>query len=102
MTGEQAITRQQVNVATRDIDQEFLENYYNDPGNHEKPEKTYMERLAEVKEEMTRSGTYKQTFDELQWGGKTAWRNAARCSGRIVWKTLKVQLYLDAPTLSIY
>merc|ERR1719348_219613 len=70
--------------------EEFLTSYYEDPGNHEPPEKSKEERIAEVIAQMKANGKYRQTSDELVWGAKTAWRNAARCSGRIVWKTLRV------------
>merc|ERR1719431_1452025 len=70
--------------------QEFLDDYYADSGNHDKPKQTKEERLTEVLEELKEKGTYWQTKDELSWGAKTAWRNAARCSGRIVWRTLKL------------
>merc|ERR1719347_1975673 len=69
---------------------QFLDFYYDDPANHETPAKSKEDRLAEIRGEIERKGTYRQTFDEMEWGAKTAWRNAARCSGRIVWKTLKM------------
>lgn len=37
------------------------------------------------------SGTYQLTETELVFGAKLAWRNAARCIGRIQWSKLQVQ-----------
>ena len=34
--------------------------------------------------------TYCLTADELEWGARTAWRNAPRCPARVVWKKLTV------------
>ena len=31
-----------------------------------------------------------RTQDELEWGARTAWRNAPRCPARVVWKRLTV------------
>jgi nitric-oxide synthase, bacterial len=49
------------------------------------------ERLAEVRASVSRTGTYEHTFPELQWAARTAWRHAARCSGRDKWRTLRVR-----------
>lgn len=35
-------------------------------------------------------GTYQLTETELIFGAKLAWRNAARCIGRIQWSKLQV------------
>ena len=43
-----------------------------------------------VRREIAESGFYRQTFDELAYGAKLAWRNSNRCIGRLYWKTLKV------------
>jgi len=41
-------------------------------------------RLKQVKEEVETSGTYVQSFDELQYGCRLAWRNSGRCIMRKV------------------
>jgi len=48
-------------------------------------------RLAEIKTEIHRFGTYWQTPDELAYGAKVAWRNNPRCIGRLHWKSLTVR-----------
>ena len=49
------------------------------------------ERLAEVSESIENSGSYELTAEELEFGSRTAWRNASRCVGRIQWSNLKVK-----------
>jgi nitric-oxide synthase, bacterial len=48
-------------------------------------------RWAEVSAELERTGTYVQTYDELSFGAKLAWRNATRCIGRLFWSGLEVR-----------
>lgn len=48
-------------------------------------------RMMEVEEEIQRSGTYIQTTEELEIGARLAWRNSAKCVGRIAWNTLKIR-----------
>ncbi|MFZ4681691.1 MAG: nitric oxide synthase oxygenase [Terrimicrobiaceae bacterium] len=48
-------------------------------------------RLAEVREEISRTGTYTQTYDELVHGARLAWRNSNRCLGRRFWMNLEVR-----------
>ncbi len=47
-------------------------------------------RWAEARREISRSGTYTHTPDELAWGARTAWRNTGRCIGRLFWESLDV------------
>jgi nitric-oxide synthase len=37
------------------------------------------------------TGTYWHTPAELTWGARVAWRNAARCIGRLYWNSLHVR-----------
>ena len=48
------------------------------------------ERLASVSESVSRTGSYFQTEEELQYGAKVAWRNNSRCIGRLFWKSLMI------------
>uniref|UniRef100_A0A9J7X262 Nitric oxide synthase n=1 Tax=Cyprinus carpio carpio TaxID=630221 RepID=A0A9J7X262_CYPCA len=52
--------------------------------------KAHDDRLEEVKKEIETSGTYQLKDTELIYGAKHAWRNAARCVGRIQWSKLQV------------
>ncbi|WP_425265359.1 nitric oxide synthase oxygenase [Streptomyces rubellomurinus] len=49
------------------------------------------ERLRAVLDEIDRTGSYRHTPAELAYGAKLAWRNAARCIGRLYWRSLVVR-----------
>ena len=48
-------------------------------------------RLRAVRDELTRTGTYTLSAAELTHGGRVAWRNSARCVGRLYWEALEVR-----------
>ncbi|MFC4079084.1 nitric oxide synthase oxygenase [Amycolatopsis samaneae] len=48
-------------------------------------------RLARVRAEIERTGTYRHTPAELAFGARAAWRNAARCIGRLYWRGLRIR-----------
>ncbi|GAB7187761.1 nitric oxide synthase oxygenase [Kitasatospora sp. Ki12] len=48
-------------------------------------------RLRAVLDEIDRTGSYRHTPAELTYGAKLAWRNAARCIGRLYWRSLVVR-----------
>lgn len=52
--------------------------------------KAHVDRLEEVTKEIEATGTYQLKDTELIYGAKHAWRNAARCVGRIQWSKLQV------------
>jgi nitric-oxide synthase len=47
-------------------------------------------RLREVEKEIAATGSYTQTYDELAYGCKIAWRNSTQCIGRLFWPAMKV------------
>lgn len=47
-------------------------------------------REREVVASLRRTGHYDHTPDELAFGARVAWRNHARCIGRLYWKSLEV------------
>lgn len=49
-------------------------------------------RLHQIQKDIEATGTYHLTETELIFGAKLAWRNAARCIGRIQWSKLQVTL----------
>ena len=53
-------------------------------------EKDYEKRLEQIDLEISNTGLYNLTFEELEYGCRLAWRNAARCINRLFWPTLKV------------
>ncbi|MFE0704200.1 nitric oxide synthase oxygenase [Streptomyces sp. NPDC058872] len=48
-------------------------------------------RVREVLAEIDRTGTYEHTPGEIAFGARVAWRNAARCIGRLYWRSLVVR-----------
>ena len=49
------------------------------------------DRIAYIKEEIDRTGTYRHLPHELEHGARMAWRNSNRCIGRLFWKSLVVR-----------
>ncbi len=68
--------------AGRFIDQFYLENAL--------PESERRLRRRQVRREMLRHGHYEHTPEELAYGARVAWRNHARCIGRLTWQSLEV------------
>lgn len=56
-------------------------------------------RWAEIKQAVAETGTYVQTFAELEWGTRVAWRQAVRCIGRARWQSLVVRDARTARTI---
>jgi nitric-oxide synthase len=48
-------------------------------------------RVAEVRRQIDRHGTYEHTGEELEFGARVAWRNANRCIGRLYWRSMRVR-----------
>lgn len=65
----------------------YLELFHGESGSRDEIEG----RLAEIQAEISDSGTYWQTGAELAYGARIAWRNNARCIGRLHWQTLVVR-----------
>jgi nitric-oxide synthase len=49
------------------------------------------QRLRAVEAEFAERGTWTPSFGELEHGARMAWRNNARCIGRLFWQSLKVR-----------
>lgn len=61
--------------------------------------------MEEVRKEIEATDTYQLRDTELIYGAKHAWRNAARCVGRIQWSKLQVghsSLYAKSVSGSTY
>jgi nitric-oxide synthase len=72
-----------------DVDEaiEFLRLYY-----EENPEAgCAAHRIAWVRGEIELTGTYQHTSEELAFGARVAWRNSARCIGRLYWRSMRVR-----------
>lgn len=50
----------------------------------------YEARLRQIEHDVETTRTYHLTETELIYGAKLAWRNSARCIGRIQWSKLQV------------
>jgi nitric-oxide synthase len=72
-----------------DLDEarEFLERFHREsqPGGDQEL------RWAQIKAETAETGRYEQTFAELQFGARVAWRQSVRCIGRTRWQSLVVR-----------
>jgi len=53
-------------------------------------------RLAQASPEYADRGTYTQTYAEAATAARVAWRNSARCIGRLYWRSLVVRDRRDA------
>lgn len=71
------------------------------PCPHRSGSKAHMERLEEVTKEIEATDTYQLRDTELIYGAKHAWRNAARCVGRIQWSKLQVSTTATQPARDI-
>lgn len=63
------------------------------------PDASRATRWREIRDEIAATGTYTHTAHELEFGARVAWRNSARCIGRLYWKSLRVRdlRHLRAP-----
>jgi nitric-oxide synthase len=67
--------------------EEFIELYH-----AENPEAgPARDRIAVIRAEIGATGTYEHTTGELTFGARVAWRNSARCIGRLYWQSLHVR-----------
>jgi len=48
-------------------------------------------RIRQVRREIEATGTYWHTASELEFGARVAWRNSAKCIGRLYWRSLQVR-----------
>ena len=48
-------------------------------------------RLRQVRAAVEAHGSYEHTPDELAFGARVAWRNSARCIGRLYWRSMTVR-----------
>ena len=67
--------------------EEFLEQFHAETS----PGYPLRRRLRRVRAEIERTGTYVHTEAEVTFGARVAWRNAARCIGRLYWRGLHVR-----------
>ena len=51
----------------------------------------FVRRWCNVRAEITATGTWRHTSDELSVDAQVAWRNSAHCIGRLRWQSLHVR-----------
>ncbi|MEV6911453.1 nitric oxide synthase oxygenase [Amycolatopsis sp. NPDC051071] len=68
--------------------EDFLRLFHDETGGGEE---RLRERLDRVRAEIHETGTYRHTTAEVEFGARVAWRNSARCIGRLYWQGLKVR-----------
>ncbi|MEV5712541.1 nitric oxide synthase oxygenase [Amycolatopsis mediterranei] len=83
----QRVSREQ-NVNSAEAE-EFLDRMFAE-GAAEEGER-FETRLAAVRAEIQETGTYRHTPAELAYGARVAWRNSARCIGRLYWRSLRIR-----------
>ena len=67
--------------------QEFLTQFHAETT----PAMPLARRIWQIRDEIDATGTYAHTHEELEFGARLAWRNAARCIGRLYWKSLHLR-----------
>ena len=75
-------------LARLDEAEAFLLSYAR---NHDVSPQNYQRRWADVRRSLLRNGHYDHTTKELAYGAKLAWRNHARCIGRLFWDGLELR-----------
>ena len=55
------------------------------------PPGSYADRMRQIRREIASEGTYQHTEAELTFAAQVAWRNSARCIGRLYWRSLRVR-----------
>ncbi|MEC3976062.1 nitric oxide synthase oxygenase [Amycolatopsis sp. H20-H5] len=69
--------------------EEFLRLFHAEHEQHAEGE--LRSRLDQVRAEIAETGGYRHTTAELEFGARVAWRNSARCIGRLYWQGLHVR-----------
>lgn len=54
-------------------------------------EETLRKRVSDIELEVRATGTYSHSYEELVLGAQLAWRNSAKCIGRIQWSNMVVR-----------
>ena len=77
--------------APREVDLADAEDFITQFHTETTPAETLEGRLHQVRSEIDATGTYTHTLDELTFGARVAWRNSARCIGRLYWNSLRLR-----------
>ncbi|MET9418036.1 nitric oxide synthase oxygenase [Streptomyces klenkii] len=88
MTTDQRDGRRAAAAADREEAERFVRQFAGESG---MGDGALHARLTAVRREMAETGSYRHTPEELAFGAKVAWRNSARCIGRLYWQSLRVR-----------
>ena len=96
---ESLANKQMENNAGLETQKENIEQTYQEASDYlkllyrekELSKNQFWERLSRVRKELLNNKTYFQTYEELAYGCKVAWRNNGRCIARLFWKELIVR-----------
>jgi nitric-oxide synthase len=89
--GYQPLARRLRRISTRERRAEaqaFLALFYAETAAADVDRK---QRIADVNRQLKLTGTYEHTPQELAFGARVAWRNHARCIGRLYWRSLEIR-----------
>jgi nitric-oxide synthase len=89
VTSVPMVSHDRANCVDFDVADEFIRLCYAE--GEEGPGEPLEARLRQIRAEIDDTGTYRHTVDELAFGARVAWRNAARCIGRLYWRALRVR-----------
>lgn len=78
-------------LVSQAIDLDEVERFLRLHNDEAAPPYSLEQRLRAAKAEIDSTGTYTHTSAELAFGARVAWRNAARCIGRLYWNSLYVR-----------
>ncbi|MCQ8772402.1 nitric oxide synthase oxygenase [Streptomyces telluris] len=88
MTTDQRNGRQPRAVVDQGEAERFVRQFHDESGLDDTALHT---RLIAIRRQIAETGTYRHTPEELVFGAKVAWRNSARCIGRLYWQSLRVR-----------
>lgn len=80
--------RRQTPLEVREEALAFIDQFYREVAPDQEPAR--QRRRREVAALLRRHSHYDHTPEELAYGARLAWRNSARCIGRLLWKSLEV------------
>eukprot|EP01051_Picozoa_sp_SAG22_P006089 SAG22_NODE_387_length_11302_cov_333.169597_2_plen_760_part_00 len=68
----------------------FIQQFYDECKGWDASHPDVSSRFEDIRLQIAAGGDYLQTFEELEFGVRLAWRNAPRCINRIQWKNLQL------------
>lgn len=79
-----AVNQEAIQVQAKDFIDQLADELAWEPAHHQR-------RMTEIDQEIRATGIYTHTYEELAYGAQLAWRNSAKCIGRIAWRNMIVR-----------